>query len=59
MDRMAEKYSVGALLYSPALNNKVADAVIGENTGNPIRWPCAWRIRFPTAPFRWRRSRCS
>ena len=35
MDRMAEKYSVGALLYSPALNNKVADAVIGEKYGKP------------------------
>lgn len=27
------KYSVGALLYSPALNNKIANAVINENFG--------------------------
>ena len=33
MDHMKEKYSVGALLYSPALNSKVADAVIGEKFG--------------------------
>lgn len=35
MDYMKEKYSVGALLYSPALNGKVADAVIGEKFSYP------------------------
>lgn len=35
IDNIAEKYSVGALLYSPALNNKVADAVINEKYCKP------------------------
>ncbi len=34
MDLDKEKYSVGALLYSPALNEKVADAVIAGRYGN-------------------------
>lgn len=35
IENIAEKYSVGALLYSPALNGKVADAVIREKFGKP------------------------
>lgn len=34
IDQMKEKYSVGPLLYSPALNGKVAGAVIREKFGN-------------------------
>ena len=33
IDQMKEKYSVGALLYSPALNGKIAEAVISEKFG--------------------------
>ena len=33
--QMKEKYSVGALLYSPALNNKVSESVIGEKFPRP------------------------
>lgn len=35
MDNIEMKYSVGALLYSPALNRKVADSVIGEKFDRP------------------------
>ena len=35
IDRMKEKCSVGALLYSPALNGKVAEAVINEKFSRP------------------------
>lgn len=34
MDQMKEKYSVGALLYSPALNGKIAGAVENGKFGN-------------------------
>ena len=34
IENIAEKYSVGALLYSPALNGKVADAVIDKTGGS-------------------------
>ena len=33
IDQMKEKYSVGALLYSPALNGKIAESVISERFG--------------------------
>ncbi len=33
IDQMKEKYSVGPLLYSPALNGKIAGAVINEKFG--------------------------
>ena len=33
MDQIREKYSVGALLYSPALNGKLADAVVSGKFG--------------------------
>lgn len=33
IDQMKEKYSVGALLYSPALNGKIAEAVVNEKFG--------------------------
>ncbi len=33
MDQIREKYSVGALLYSPALNGKVAEGVMQEKYG--------------------------
>lgn len=35
IDRIELKYSVGALLYSPALNRKVADSVISEKFERP------------------------
>ena len=35
IENMEKKYSVGALLYSPALNKKVADAVICEKYSQP------------------------
>lgn len=35
IDQMKEKYSVGALLYSPALNGKIAKAVTGGKFGEP------------------------
>ncbi len=33
IDQMKEKYSIGALLYSPALNGKIAKAVVSEKFG--------------------------
>ena len=33
IEQMKEKYSVGALLYSPALNGKIAEAVVSEKFG--------------------------
>lgn len=33
IEQMKEKYSVGALLYSPALNGKIAEAVVNEKFG--------------------------
>ena len=35
IENLTEKYGVGALLYSPALNGKVADAVIHGKFGKP------------------------
>lgn len=35
MDDIEIKYSVGALLYAPALNRKVADSVINEKIDQP------------------------
>ena len=35
IDDLEKKYSVGALLYSPALNNTVADSVINEKFNRP------------------------
>lgn len=35
IENIEEKYSVGALLYSPALNKKVADAVVYEKYNRP------------------------
>ena len=35
IDNIEEKYSVGALLYSPALNRKVADSIIAEKFNRP------------------------
>lgn len=35
IDNLPEKYSVGSLLYSPALNPKVADSVINEKFARP------------------------
>ena len=34
MDQMKEKYSVGALLYTPALNGKIAESVVSGRFGN-------------------------
>ena len=35
IDQMKEKYSVGALLYSPALNGKITEAVVSGKFGKP------------------------
>lgn len=35
IDNLTEKYSVGSLLYSPALNSKVADSVINDKFAKP------------------------